>query len=94
MANCVSTARARADRGSDPPENHKKTEKTRPENHHAQEVVLLLKSVTKLQKKGALWDIFGPILMAKTAQAHDKPAHRSHHAQDSRKHDIFEGPGA
>ena len=58
MANCVSTARARADRGSDPPENHKKTEKTRPENHHAQEVVLLLKSVTKLQKKGALWDDF------------------------------------
>ena len=53
MANCVSTARARADRGSDPPENHKKTEKTRPENHHAQEVVLLLKSVTKLQKKGS-----------------------------------------
>jgi hypothetical protein len=58
MANCVSTARARADRGSDPPENNKKTEKTRPENHHAQEVVLLLKSVTKLQKKGALWDDF------------------------------------
>ena len=58
MANCVSTARARADRGSDPPENHKKTEKTRPENHHAQEVVLLLKSVTKLQKKGGLWDDF------------------------------------
>ena len=58
MANCVSTSQARADRGSDPPENYKKTEKARPENHHAQEVVLLLKSVTKLQKKGALWDDF------------------------------------
>ena len=89
MANCVSTARARADRGSDPPENNKKTEKTRPENHHAQEVVLLLKSVTKYRKR----EPFGMILMAKTAQARDKPAHRSHHAQDTRKHNVFEGPG-
>ena len=32
--------------------------------------------------------------MAKTHQARDKTAHRSHNAPDSRKHNIFEGPGA
>jgi len=30
--------------------------------------------------------------MAKTPQAHDKPGHRSHHAQDTGKHDVFDGP--
>ena len=84
MANCVSTARARADRGSDPPENHKKTEKTRPENHHAQEVVLLLKSVTKLQKKGALWDDFDGQDAPGTRQACPSEPSRPRHEKTRR----------
>jgi len=31
--------------------------------------------------------------MAKAVQARDKLAHRSHHVPDTRKHDVFEGPG-
>ena len=34
MKNCVSTAPARADRGSDPPEKLKKTQKKQPPNQH------------------------------------------------------------
>ena len=36
---------------------------------------------------------FGTILTVKTSQARDKPAHRSHHNPDIRKHDVFEAPG-
>jgi hypothetical protein len=90
MANCVSTARARADRGSDPPENHKQTEKTRPAIHHAQEVGVFIEKVLQNYIKS---EPFGTILMAKTPQARDKPAHPIHHAPDTRKHDVFEGPG-
>jgi len=84
MKNCVSTAPARADRGSDPLENDTKSKENETFEPTRQ----------KVQQKGALWVIFGTILMAKTAQAHDKPAHRSHHAQDTRKHNVFDGPGA
>ena len=82
MKNCVSTAPARADRGSDPLENHTKSKENETFEPTRQ----------KVQQKGALWDIFGTILMAKTAQARDKPGHRSHHAQDTGKHDVFDGP--
>ena len=83
MKNCVSTAPARADRGSDPLENHTKSKENETFEPTRQ----------KVQQKGALWHIFGTILMAKTPQAHDKPAHRSQHAQDTRKYDVFEDPG-
>ena len=81
--NCVSTALARADRGSDPLENHKYQRKLDLRTNHE-----------KAQQKGCLWDTFGTILMAKTHQARDKTAHRSHNAPDSRKHNVSEGPGA
>ena len=84
MKNCVSTAPARADRGSDPLENHTKSKENETFEPTRQNV----------QQKGALWVIFGTILMAKAAQARDKPAPRSHHAQDMRKHNVFESPGA
>ena len=84
MKNCVSTAPARADRGSDPLENHTKSKENETFEPTRQ----------KVQQKGALWVIFGTILMAKTAQARDKTGLWSHNAPDSRKHDVFEGPGA
>ena len=83
MNNCVSIALARADRGSDPSENHTKSK----ENETFEP------TREKVQQKGALWDIFGTILMAKTPQARAKIAHRSHDAPDPIKHDVFEGPG-
>ena len=84
MKNCVSTAPARADRGSDPLENHTKSKENETFEPTRQ----------KVQQKGALWDIFGAILLAKTHQARDKTALWSHSAPDSRKHCVFEGPGA
>ena len=84
MKNCVSTAPARADRGSDPLENDTKNKENETFEPTRQ----------KVQQKGALWIIFGTILMAKTAQARDKTGLWSHHAQDTGKHDVFEGPGA
>ncbi len=78
--NCVSIALARADRGSDPLENHK-----------YQRNATLEPTRQKVQQKGALWDIFGTILMAKTAQARDKTGLWSHSAPDSRKHDFLRG---
>ena len=62
MKNCVSTAPARADRGSDPLEKHTKSKENETFEPTRQ----------KVQQKGALWDIFGTILMAKTAHARDK----------------------
>ena len=84
MKNCVSTAPARADRGSDPLENHTKSKENETFEPTRQ----------KVQQKGALWDIFGTILTAKTPQACDKTALWSHHVPDTRKHDVFDGPGA
>ena len=84
MKNCVSTAPARADRGSDPLEDRTKSK----ENE------IFEPTRQKVQQKGALWDIFGAILMAKTHQARDKTALWSHSAPDSRKHYVYEGPGA
>ena len=84
MKNCVSTAPARADRGSDPLENHTKSKENETFEPTRQ----------KVQQKGALWDIFGTILMAKTAQARDKTGLWSHSAPDSRKHDFLRGQGA
>ena len=84
MKNCVSTSPARADRGSDPLENHTKSKENETFEPTRQ----------KVQQKGALWVIFGMILMAKTAQERDTIGHRSHSATDSRKHDVFDGPGA
>ena len=84
MKNCVSTAPARADQGSDPLENHTKSKENETFEPTRQ----------KVQQKGALWDIFGTILMAKTAQARDKIGLWSHSAPDSRKHDVFDGLGA
>ena len=81
MKNCVSTAPARADRAL---ENHTKSNENETFEPTRQ----------KVQQKGALWHIFVTILMAKTAQARDKPAHRSHDVQDTRKHYVFDGPGA
>ena len=44
---------------------------------------------------GSLWVLdAGTILTVQTPQARDKPAYRSHHAQDVRKHDVFEATGA
>ena len=83
MNNCVSTALARADRGSDSLENHTKSKENETFEPTRQ----------KAQQKGALWENFGTILMAKTAQARDKTALWSHHAPDLRKHSVFEGPG-
>ena len=84
MNNCVSTSLARADRGSDPLENHTKSKENETFEPTRQNV----------QQKGALWYIFGMILMAKTAQERDKIGHRSHSAPDSRKQDVFDGPRA
>ena len=84
MKNCVSTAPARADRGSDPLENHTKSKENETFEPTRQ----------KVQQKGALWVIFGTILMAKTAQARDKTGLWSHSAPDSRKHDFLRGQGA
>ena len=83
MKNYVSTAPARADRGSDPLENYTKSKENETFEQTRQTV----------QQKGALWVIFGSILMAKTAQTRDKTGLWSHHAQDTGKHDVFEGPG-
>ena len=84
MTNCVSTAPARADRGSDPLENDTKSKENETFEPTRQ----------KVQQKGGLRDIFGTILMAKTAQARDKTGLWSHSAPDSRKHDVFDGPEA
>ncbi len=84
MKNCVSTAPARADRGSDPLENHTKSKENETFEPTRQ----------KVQQKGALWDIFGTILMAKTSEARDKTGLRSHSAPDSRKHDFLGSQGA
>ena len=84
MKNCVSTAPARADRGSDPLENHTKSKENETFEPTRQ----------KVQQKAALWNIFGTIVMAKTAQARDKTGLRSHSATDSRKHDFLRGQGA
>ena len=84
MKNCVSTAPARADRGSDPLENHTKSKENETFEPTRQ----------KVQQKGALWDIFATILMAKSLQARDKTGLRSHSAPDSRKHVFFRGQGA
>ncbi len=84
MKNCVSTAPARADRGSDPLENHTKSK----------ENATFEPTRQKVQQKGSLWDTFGTILMAKTHQARDKIALWSHHAPDTEKHSVFAGPGA
>jgi len=84
MKNCVSTGPARADRGSDPLENHTKSKENQTFEPTRQ----------KVQQKGALWDIFELILMAKTAQARDKTGLWSHSAPDSRKHDFLRGQGA
>ena len=84
MKSCVSTAPARADRGSDPLENNTKGKENETFEPTRQ----------KVQQKGTLWDIFGTILMAKTAQARDKTGLWSHNAPDWRKHDVIEGPGA
>ena len=84
MKNCVSTAPARADRGSDPRENHTKSKENAPFEPPRQ----------KVQQKGALWEPFGVILMAKTHQARDKTALWSHNDPDIRKHDVFQGPRA
>ncbi len=84
MQNCVSIAPARADRWSDPRENHTKSK----------ENATFEPTRQKVQQKGALWDIFGTILMAKTAQARDKTGLRSPSAPDSTKHDFLRGQGA
>jgi len=83
MKNCVSTAPARADRGSDPLENDTKSKENETFEPTRQ----------KVQQKGALWVIFGTILMAKTAQARDKTGLWSHSAPDSRKHDFLRAQG-
>ena len=54
MKNCVSTAPARADRGSDPLENHTKSKENETFEPTRQ----------KVQQNGALWVTFGMILMA------------------------------
>ena len=72
MKNCVSTALARADRGSDSLENHTKSKENETFEQTRQ----------KVQQKGALWDIFATILMAKSLQARDKTGLRSHSAPD------------
>ena len=84
MTNCVSTAPARADRGSDPLENDTKSKENETFEPRRQ----------KVQQKGALWDIFATILMAKSPQARDKTGLRSHSAPDSRKHVFLRGQGA
>ena len=84
MKNCVSTAPARADRGSDPLENHTKSKENETFEPTRQ----------KVQQKGELWEAFGAILLAKAPQARDKIALWSHSAPDTRKHNVFEGPGA
>jgi hypothetical protein len=84
MTNCFSTAPARADRGSDPRENHTKS----------QENATFEPTRQKAQQKGALWEPFGVILMAKTHQARDKTAHRSHNDPDTTKHYAFHRPRA
>ncbi len=84
MKNCVSTAPARADRGSDPLENHTKSK----------ENATFEPTHQKVQQKEGLCNTFGTILMAKTAQARDKTGLWSHHAQDTGKHDVFDGPRA
>ena len=83
MKSCVSIAPARADRGSDPLENHTKSNENETFEPTRQ----------KVQQKGALWVIFGTILMAKTAQARDKTGLWSHSAPDSRKHDFLKAQG-
>ena len=50
--------------------------------------------IEKVTKSDIKRESLGTILMAKAAQARDKPAPRSHHAQDIRKHDVFDGPTA
>ena len=83
MKNCVSTVPARADRGSDPLENDTKSKENETFEPTRQ----------KVQQKGALWIIFGTILMAKTAQARDKTALWSNNNPDITKHYVFQGPG-
>jgi hypothetical protein len=83
MKNCVSIAPARADRGSDPLENHTKSKENETFEPTRQ----------KVQQQGARWDIFGMILMAKAAQARDKTGLWSYNAPDSGKYNVFEGPG-
>ena len=83
MNNCVAIAPARADRRSDPLEKHTKSK----------ENATLEPTRQKAQQKRGLWDTFGMILMAKTHQARDKTAHRSHNDPDIRKHNVFEGQG-
>ena len=78
MKNCVSTALARAYRGSDPLENDTKSKENEPFEPTRQ----------KVQQNVALWVIFGTILMAKTAQARDKTGLWSRSAPDLRKHDF------
>ena len=84
MENCVSTAPARADRGSDPREKHTKSK----------ENTTFEPTRQKAQQKVTLWEPFGVILLGKAPQARDKTALWSHSAPDLRKHDVFEGPGA
>ena len=88
MANCVSIARARADRGSDLSESHKKQRK------RDLRTITLRRSffIEKVTKNDIKREPFGTILVAEAAQARDKPAPRSHHAQDMRKHIVFDGP--
>ena len=50
--------------------------------------------IEKVTKSDIKRETLGTILMAKAAQARDKPAPRSHHAQDTRKHGVSDGPRA
>ena len=84
MKNCVSTALARADRGSDPLEKHTKSN----------ENTTFEPTRQKVQQKGELWESFAVILLAKTHQARDKIALWSHNDPDTTKHYAFHRPRA
>ena len=83
MKNCVSTAPARADRGSDPLENHTKSKENETFEPTRQ----------KVQQKGTLWELGAVILMAKTAQTRDKTSLWSHNAPDTTKTHFSMGRG-
>ena len=65
VANGVSTAPARADRGSDPPEKQTKSKKIRPANQHISEIDLLRKMTQRIQPLGAkippIFQHIGPV---------------------------------
>jgi hypothetical protein len=80
--NFVSSAPARADRGSNPLENHKYQRKRD-----------LRTNTPKGTAKGTPLGYFWDDLEAKTHQARDKTSLRSHDAPDLRKPTVFDGPG-